>query len=45
MEEFYSTVSLDDPKLADKLEEWQFHYNWHRPHGKSPIDVVCELKD
>lgn len=49
LQEFYSTVSLDDPELETKIEEWQFHYNWHRPHGslngKSPIDIVCELKD
>ena len=47
MQEFYSTVSLDDPELENKLEEWQFHYNWHRPHGalngKAPIDKVCGL--
>ena len=47
VQEFYSTVSLDDPELAKKLEQWQFHYNWHRPHGalngKAPIDRLCEL--
>jgi len=47
VQEFYSTVSLDDPVLENKLEEWQFHYNWHRPHGalngKAPIDMLCEL--
>lgn len=20
-------------KLQDSLTEWQFYYNWHRPHG------------
>ncbi len=47
MQEFYSTVNLDDPELEDKLEQWQFHYNWHRPHGalngRAPIDKLCEL--
>ena len=47
MQEFYSTVNLNDPELENKLEEWQFHYNWHRPHGalngKTPIDKVCQL--
>jgi len=47
MQEFYSTLNLDDPELEDKLEQWQFHYNWHRPHGslhaKAPIDKCCEL--
>jgi transposase InsO family protein len=47
MKEFYSTVRLDDPSLTAKLEERQFHYNWHRPHGalhgEAPIDRCCEL--
>jgi transposase InsO family protein len=47
MQEFYSTVSLDNPDLDAKLEEWQFYYNWHRPHGtlhgKAPVDRYCEL--
>lgn len=49
MQEFYSTVNLDDPNLEEKLKDWQFHYNWHRPHGslhgKAPIDKVCELSE
>lgn len=47
LQEFYFTVNIEDPKLEEKLEEWQFHYNWHRPHGalngKAPIDKVCQL--
>lgn len=47
--EFYSEADLNAPELLMRLEEWQFYYNWHRPHGslngKSPIDVVCELKE
>ncbi len=44
LQEFYITANLKDPQLNDRLEEWQFHYNWHRAHsslkGKTPIDVV-----
>ena len=33
--------------MEERLDEWQFFYNWHRPHGslmgKSPIDKVCDL--
>ena len=47
MQEFYSTISLDAPDLTTKLEEWQFYYNWHRPHGalngRAPIDRYSEL--
>jgi len=46
LREFYVTADLKDKKLNDRLEEWQFHYNWHRPHSslnnKTPIDVVNE---
>lgn len=49
LQEFYSTVSLDDPDLEAKLEKWQFHHNWHRPHGalngKAPIGKLCGLSD
>lgn len=35
-----------DPQLNDRLEEWQFHYNWFRYHsslqGKTPIDIISE---
>ena len=47
LQEFYETVDLSAQDLEERLEEWQFYYNWHRPHGslrgKSPIDKVCEL--
>jgi len=32
-EEFYSRVDLADPKLKEKLREWQDYYNSERPHG------------
>jgi transposase InsO family protein len=47
--EFYPTVDLADPELAVRLEEWQFSYNWQRPHsslgGKTPIERCCELSE
>lgn len=46
LQEFYITADLKDPQLNDRLEEWQFHYNWFRPHsslqGKTPRDVLTE---
>lgn len=43
-QEFYTAANLKDPLLNDRLEEWQFHHNWHRAHsslkGKIPMDVV-----
>ena len=45
--EFYSTVDMEDQSLPHLLEEWQFFYNWHRPHsalnGKTPMECCCEL--
>jgi hypothetical protein len=45
--EFYSAVNVEDPSLPNLLEEWQFFYNWHRPHsalgGKTPMEHCCEL--
>ena len=46
--EFYLTVTLEDVDLQDKLEQWQFNYNWQRVHGslgKTPMDRCCELFD
>ncbi len=47
--EFYPTVELTDPELGLRLEEWQFAYNWHRPHsslgGKTPMERCCELSE
>lgn len=42
LQEFWATISLNDTELRDRLDEWQFYYNWHRPHsslgGKTPIE-------
>jgi len=47
--EFYPTVDLADVELALRLEEWQFSYNWHRPHsslgGKTPMERCCESSE
>jgi transposase InsO family protein len=31
LEEFYATADLQDPALAEKLDEWQVYYNESRP--------------
>jgi transposase InsO family protein len=31
--EFYSVTDLSADNLGESLEEWQFFYNRHRPHG------------
>ena len=45
--EFYSSVDLRDVDLSQRLEEWQFFYNWHRPHsalnGHTPMERCCQL--
>jgi len=45
-EEFWPTVDLKAPDIADSLAEWLHHYNWDRQHeslrGSTPIDLVCE---
>lgn len=47
LSEFYSTIDVTGPNLEQQLEEWQFFYNWQRPHGslkgKAPMEKVCEL--
>ena len=48
--EFYALADLSDfNNLQEELGEWQFFYNWHRPHGslggKTPCDIVHQLAD
>ena len=47
LEEFYATADLQDPALAEKLDEWQVYYNEFRPHGalngKTPWERWWEL--
>ncbi|OJV92939.1 MAG: hypothetical protein BGO39_03205 [Chloroflexi bacterium 54-19] len=33
LEEFWARVDLKDPKLQEKLVEWQDYYNHYRVHG------------
>ena len=45
--EFYPLVDLKNSPVESLIEEWQFDYNWHRPHsslrGKTPMEKVCKL--
>jgi hypothetical protein len=47
LDEFWSTVDLEDPGLSEHLAQWQQYYNWHRPHGslngKSPRERYDEV--
>ncbi len=50
LKEFYSIADLSDfRKLQDQSAEWEFYYNWHRPHsslnGDSPNDKVAKLSN
>ncbi|MDR0555415.1 MAG: integrase core domain-containing protein [Holosporaceae bacterium] len=44
LDEFYSSVDVKDPNLEALLSEWEFRYNWHRPHsslnGKHPMKSI-----
>jgi transposase InsO family protein len=46
LEEFWPTVDVKAPEIADRLAEWVHYYNWDRQHealnGSTPIDRVCE---
>jgi hypothetical protein len=48
LEEFYAVTGLSDfEKLKEQLSEWQFFYNWQRPHrslaSKTPSQIVGDL--
>jgi transposase InsO family protein len=47
LNEFYSSIDIKDPNLDSLLSEWEFYYNWHRPHsslnGKTPNEKYSEL--
>jgi transposase InsO family protein len=48
LEEFYAIADLSNfENLREELAQWQFFYNWQRPHGalkgKTPCDIVTEL--
>ncbi|WPU95701.1 integrase core domain-containing protein [Mucilaginibacter sabulilitoris] len=47
LDEFYSTIDIEDPDLPNLLSQWQFHYNWFRCYsslnGKTPMDMVTSM--
>ena len=50
IQEFYATVDLSNfDNLKELLNEWQFYYNYHRPHGslagKTPAQYSSELSN
>ena len=50
LEEFYAITDLSNfEKLREELGQWQFFYNWQRPHGslkgKTPSEIVGSLSE
>jgi hypothetical protein len=48
LEEFYAITDLSSfENLREELSQWQFFYNWQRPHGapkgKPPAEIVAGL--
>ena len=48
LEEFYAISDLSNfENLREELSQWQFFYNWQRPHGslkgKTPSEIVADL--
>ena len=47
LDEFYSSIDIKGPQLDLLLAEWEFYYNWHRPHsslaGKTPNEKHIEM--
>ncbi len=48
LEEFYAIADLSSfENLREELSQWQFFYNWQRPHGslkgRTPSEIVGEL--
>ena len=48
LEEFYAIADLANfANLKEELAQWQFFYNWQRPHGslkgKTPSEIVADL--
>jgi transposase InsO family protein len=48
LQEFWPRVSPKHATAQQRIQEWQFDYNWRRAHGslrgKTPIDRICELE-
>ena len=50
LEEFYAISDLSNfESLQEELSQWQFFYNWQRPHGslqgKTPSEIVGNLSE
>lgn len=47
LDEFYSSIDIKSPNLAEELGYWEHYYNWDRPHssldGKTPNEKYTEL--
>lgn len=45
--EFWSHHAPTEDEIDRRIEEWQFDYNWRRPHGslggKTPVDCIAEV--
>jgi len=47
LNEFWPRHAPTENEIDRRIEEWQFDYNWRRPHGslggKTPVDRIAEL--
>ena len=47
LNEFWSHHAPAEDEIDRHIEEWQFDYNWRRPHGslggKTPVDRIAEV--
>ncbi|MCF2133926.1 MULTISPECIES: IS481 family transposase [Mycetohabitans] len=47
LNEFWPRHGLTEGTIEEQIEQWQFDYNWRRPHGslggKTPVDCIAEL--
>jgi hypothetical protein len=49
LQEFWPHFKAKDPQIAQRIEEWQFDYNWRRGHGslkgKTPAEWSGRFAD
>jgi transposase InsO family protein len=49
LNEFWSHHTPTEDAIDRRIEEWQFDYNWRRPHGslggKTPVDRIAEVSE
>ena len=47
LQEFWALQNPRSSEISQRIEEWQFDYNWRRPHGslggKRPVDRLSEF--